>query len=311
MSKKFSSASTVIGFTRIVRAETKPMKICWSVMTLISFAFGLYMTYGTIRDYLEHDVFTQTKFISSSSFPMPSVTFCFREPNTTELNFFFQKAIFKFLNGSVTNLTGEQFSNENLDSNILENCIKFNHFANKSDSQLFSLGIKNDYILFEIDLNFKFKKMHVFLSDNYNNILEWSQFVTTTYNSESYYDIALRKEVEHKLEEPYNQCKNVSDITYRQANCLAQCKNRNFVRARNCTLRNYYSYSGHGVCNEGISSSLEFDSVCDRECPKECTTTKFNILLNKYDLKLASNSTNKLVFYIWCLDASFIEIVRV
>ncbi len=30
---------------------------------------------------------------------------------------------------------------------------------------------------------------------------------------------------------------------------------RNFVREYNCTLRNYYSYSGHGVCNEGISSS--------------------------------------------------------
>jgi len=73
-------------------------------------------------------------------------------------------------------------------------------------------------------------------------------------------------------------------------------------------LRNYYSYSGHGVCNEGISNSLEFDSVCDRECPKECTTTKFNTLLNKYDLKLASNSTNKLVFYIWYLDTSYIEI---
>ena len=77
ISKKFASASTVIGFTRTVRAETKVMKICWVLMTLISLAFGLYLTSGTIKEYLEYDVFTQTKLVQATPSLIPSITFVF------------------------------------------------------------------------------------------------------------------------------------------------------------------------------------------------------------------------------------------
>ncbi len=138
ISKKFASASTVIGLARIVRAETKFMKICWVVMTLVSLAIALFMTSGTIKDYLEYDVFTQTRRIAASSSHMPSVTFCFSNPDTEDLNSFFEKAEFNTSNNPPTNLTGEQFYDEKLEKwDKSGDCIKFNHFINRSDSKLF------------------------------------------------------------------------------------------------------------------------------------------------------------------------------
>ena len=113
--------------------------------------------------------------------------------------------------------------------------------------------------------------------------------VTTCYNVSGLHNLALKKEVDIKLEEPYNQCKNVSDITYRQADCLVQCKNKNFANNYNCTLRNFYSNSEHITCNKDISNTSEFDSDCQKICPKECTTTKYDILVMNPQLALKSS----------------------
>ncbi len=268
---------------------------------------GLFLTSGTIKDYLEYDVFTQIKYISSSSSTFPSVTFCFKNPETKDLDSFFEKAEFYFFNGSLTNLSGHQFYDEGLEYwDATGDCIKFNHFTNKSGTQLFAAYSSEDYFIFEIDLNVKFERLRVFLSDNYNNVIDWSQYLTTSFNVSGYYSIAFKKEVEIKLEEPYNQCKNVSDITYRQADCLVQCKNKNFANNYNCTLRNFYSVSGYGFCKKAYFGSLEFELDCLKQCPKECATLKFDLLLTNTDL--SPNSTDKLLFHIWFLHLNYIEI---
>ncbi len=119
----------MIGLTRIVRAENKFMKICWVVLTLVSLAIGLFLTSGTIKDYLEYDVFTQTKYISSSSSTFPSVTFCFKNPETKDLDSFFEKAEFYFFNGSLTNLSSDQFYDEGLEYwDATGDCIKIQSF---------------------------------------------------------------------------------------------------------------------------------------------------------------------------------------
>ena len=305
ISKKFASASTVIGLARIVRADTKFMKICWIALTLVSLAIGLFLTSGTVKDYLEYDVFTQTKYISSSSSTFPSVTFCFKNPETKDLNSFFEKAEFYFLNGSNANLTGYPYYDEEFGHWGLANCIKFNHFNNKSRTKLFSAESSGDYLSFEIDLRVKFDDMRVFLSDNYNNIIDWSQFVIYSLNVSGYYEMVLKKEVDIKLEEPYNKCENLSDITYRQANCIIQCKNKNFANNYNCTLRNFYSNSEYITCNKDINNTSEFDSDCQKICPKECTTTKYDILVMNPQLALKSSET--LEFYVWYLDLNYIE----
>ena len=294
--------------TRIVRARNRYMKTYWVVMTLISLAFGLYLTSGTIKDFLQYDVVTQTKLVDASSSHFPSVTFCFNKPQTQNLTSFFNEALFirDRKKDDNPNLIGDQYFDGNFGNWDAADCIKFNHFTNKSDSQLVSAASLTGYLVFDIDLSVKFTFIYVFLSDNYNNILDWSQYVTISYNIKGEYDIAYKKEVEHKLEMPYNQCQNVSDITYRQSNCLAMCKNEKFASRHNCTLRNYYSLLIYSFCNEEISGSLEFDSVCKEECPKECTTTKFEILIS--NPKLQPSSPESLIFLVWPLDLNYIEI---
>ena len=307
-SKEFASKSTVIGLAKIVRAETTFMKICWLLITLISFAFGLYLVSETIKGYLQYEVFTTIKRIPSNSTVLPSVTFCFANPETKDLQGFFDKTI--FMRNEKKNdfpvLIGEQFFDDNIEVWKAGDCIKFHHFKNKSDTKLFTAENLEEQFYFMIDLNRSFDFLFVFLSDNYDNILDWFQLVATSYNVNGNYDIAFKKEVEIKLEDPYNHCQNVSDLTYRQSNCLAQCKNKKSVTEFNCTLRNFYSIPGYSFCSKEIPHSSEFDSVCEKECPKECATITFDTIINNPNMH--PNSSNKLDIYVWSLDFNYIEI---
>ena len=173
--------------------------------------------------------------------------------------------------------------------------------------KLYTATALNYELFFKIDLNkVKFSSATVFLSGNYDNILDFSQFVTSFFNVEGFYLIENRKEIELKLEEPYNPCKNKSDITCRQSNCLAQRRNRIFATRYNCTLRNFYSILGYSFCNERDSKSLEFESDCGNECSKECSTTKFNVLLLNPDI--GSNFNNTVEFSVYYLDLRYTEI---
>ncbi len=305
ISEKFAFSTTVYGLNRVIKAENRLIKVVWGLMALVSVSFGLFVIANTVITFLKYDVFTQTKRIVASSLLMPSVTFCFKNPETKDLDSIFDKA--EFITSNRTNLTGEHIFVE-----ILENwddsghCIKFNHFTDKNGTQSFAAYSSEDYFIFEIDLNVKFERLRFFLSDNYNNVIDWSQYLTTSFNVSGYYSIAFKKEVEIKLEEPYNQCKNVSDITYRQADCLVQCKNKNFANNYNCTLKNFYSVSGYGFCKKAYFGSSEFELDCLKQCPKECATTKFDLLLTNTDL--GPNSTDKLLFHIWFLHLYYIEI---
>jgi len=152
-------------------------------MALVSVSFGLFVITNTVITFLKYDVFTQTKSIAASSILLPSVTFCFQNPETKDLASFFDTAEFITLNGSKTNLTGKHIYVEILENwDYTGNCIKFNHFTNKSDNKLFSAQSSYDYLTFKIDLNVNFNKLRVFLSDNYNNIIDWSQQVIISNN---------------------------------------------------------------------------------------------------------------------------------
>jgi len=305
ISKKFADSSTVYGLNRVIKADSPLMKIVWALMALVSLAFGLYLTSETIKGYLEYEVLTQTKSVASSSSILPSVTFCFSTNETKDLNAFFNKSEF-FTDVLTTNFAGEQFYDDYFGGYNIRDCIMFNHYTNKSDNKLFTAKSLDDQFFFRIDLNRKFSKIFVLVSDNYDYILDWSKFVSINHNTRGKYEISFKKELEFKLEEPYNLCQNVSDITYRQTNCLAQCRNKNIVRKYNCTLGNYYSIPGYSYCKNRTSYSSEFDSDCEKECPKECTVTKFDILVN--NPLLNENFSDLLGFFVYYSDLNYVEI---
>ena len=84
-------------------------------MALVSVSFGLFVIANTVITFLKYDVFTQTKSITASSILLPSVTFCFQNPETKDLASFFDTMEFITSNRSKTNLTGEYFYDEGLE----------------------------------------------------------------------------------------------------------------------------------------------------------------------------------------------------
>ena len=40
------------------------------------------------------------------------------------------------------------------------------------------------------------------------------QFLTSSYNVKGFYDVSLKKEIEVQLEEPYNECQNMTDFQF-------------------------------------------------------------------------------------------------
>ena len=57
---------------------------------------------------------------------------------------------------------------------------------------------------------------------------------------------------------------------------------------------------------DNISNSLEFDADCERQCPKECKTTKFAVTYN--NPFTVPNFRDFLEFRFHYLDLSYIEI---
>ena len=55
-----------------------------------------------------------------------------------------------------------------------------------------------------------------------------------------------------------------------------------------------------------ISNFSEYNTVCEEQCPKECSTTKFDVLQINPDV--GSNLNNTVEFIVFYLDLSYTEI---
>lgn len=304
ISQKLVNTTAFYGLKHINKAESRFMKIVWTVMTVISLSAGLFIIAKTIDNFYKNDVFTLTKRKEPENHLMPSVAFCSDAPN---LHALIKHAYIKKTNSS-TALTGVDFYADSLE--IRSKCIKFNNYRNKMDAENLVYHLKNstkDQFIFIIDLNVGFESVDVFFSDNYLNILDWSQLVTGFGNqAKGKFYVDFTKNVEHKMEEPYNDCQLIADETYRQANCLAQCKNKKAISQYNCTLRNYYSTQGYEYCGYYFSRIYENDTDCLMDCPLECSSIKFDAIVSNY--VSSTNENGSVKFYMSYLDSSYIEV---
>ena len=310
ITNKFATSTSVYGINRMVKAKSIPMRIVWTLMALASVSLGFIIIGNTIVNFFKFDVFTQTKLLNpepNSSF-MPSVTFCTESddnPNNLiiEANF-----IDKLGTERSVNLSGVSFYDQNLDSYY--RCLRFNHYQENKTGyhKLFPIKyINSQHFTFKINLTANFTDVSILMSDNYIQILDWSQLVTTFGNDQrGYIDIGFTKKIDRKLGEPYNKCQVTLESTYRQVNCIAKCRNRDFGRKYNCTLRNFYGDSSYDFCQNGIYFSAEFDADCEKECPKECITTEFDVITNYYVSTASANDS--LHIEVSYLDLRFLEI---
>lgn len=209
MSKHFATTSTVFyGLDRVARAPVLMTKIVWTVLTLASLLLGLYIVTNSVLEFLKFEVSTHTKRIQVESNVFPAVAFCSDHIDITAKDQIFTRAV--FVNGTTfTNLSGEIFTEKALAYGNLDSfhCIRFNnHRTETSQENLISSQDINNHFQFEISNKTNFSMLHLFLSDNYVNTVQWSQYMTGFSFSKGYYWIDVSKSIEHRLEYPFNDC---------------------------------------------------------------------------------------------------------
>lgn len=309
ISENFASTTTFYGVTRIIKAKSRSTKLMWLLMTLLSLLAGLYIIGKTVDDYLQYDVFTMTKRIHPGSNLLPSVTFC-SDADLTDISTLVYKSV--FTNGTASiGITDETYVEDiTFGNSSISNCIKFNnHRSTAADHELlFSKVTAQDILKFNINLNVSFTHLNVFLSDNYLNVLDWSQYVTGFGNiGRGHYYIDFTKSFEHKLPEPFNECQLIADATYRQVNCLDQCKNSKAIADYNFTIKSYFSTPGYAFCEKKRTS--EFDSMCEKQCPKECIKIKYDAIISMFED--TGDSNDSLILSVAYTESSYLELSQV
>lgn len=315
ISKRFAATTSVYGLNHIVKAKNISMKLVWTLMTLSSLIAGLYIIIQTIVDYHENAVLTQTKRLHPLSSALPAVTFC---SDATDLNRLLQHATFRTKDEAMNLTRGlvHEVAVENIDVEDYH-CIKFNNHVEElrnEGGEFYCSRDASDHFWFSMDMSVQFTHLDLFISDNYDNIIDWSHHTPGVGYGRGKYYIDLTKRTEQKLAAPFNDCQNMPD-TYRHANCVEQCKNERFTRTFECALKNYYSADPHRASHPGIAycnsdivhDSLErFNSYCQRQCPQECSSIKFESVVSNYLSALDSNDS--LVFSLAYSDLSYISI---
>lgn len=292
---KFASSTSIHGLTRVTKARTLPMKLTWTLMTLMSLFAGLFIIYNTIQDYNKNDVMTRTERIQPDESILPTVIFCTWEKDLNLTNIFQRVIIYSDWIKS----TGETF--QAFPDYGCTGCIKFN-----SASELFTVtDAYRDWLNFEASQNFG--TISVFITDNYLNVFDLSHTVTTVqFNPGTIISIQVSKRVEKRLARPYSECQSMAG-SYRQVNCIAQCRNSRFLTEYNCTLTNYYGTPGYDYCPKRLRYSEEFDDKCSQQCPEECVLIKFDTRVISYKDWEHTDSNNQ-VIQIQYSELSYIEI---
>ncbi len=268
ISRKYSLMTTLHGLNRSVRAETKFTKIIWTILFLASTGAGLFIIANATRDFYNFDVLTLTKRIKTNSSILPAVTFCSDIQGLEQL---FSKSAFITKNSSSYNLTSEHFqTNPNYG---YSKCIKFNNFPRP---MCYANNIYHDKLVFELHNDSSFTFLDVFISDNYLTSFDWSEFKgRITPSNKVFY--GMTKHIETKLGKPHgnSDCTDeITDVTYRKRNCLLQCKNEQTVSKYGCSVTG----DSNRICDAQKFESVEFDSICDKQCPQECTLTRYEAI---------------------------------
>jgi hypothetical protein len=287
--------------TRATKATTRLLQLAWAFMTVVSLLAGVYVISLSIHDYLQYDVFTQTKRVQPGRNLLPAVTFCLDASNSANLSDLFLHAHFQQDLNNVS--VSAQIFRPRIHLDEPYRCIRFNQ--HRPSGHLFYTS-NAEFFFFNISLAASYTFIDVYLSDNYLQTLSTNNFVSGfPYATREIY-IELTKSLETKLGEPFNECQTMTDNTYRQSNCLAECQEGFFAHKYNCSLNSYYSVVPDlASCDEDSTLDLkEFDSTCEGQCPKECETVKFDSVVSSYN-------SPYLTVQVAFLDLSFIKISQI
>ena len=348
---KFLSTISVHGIARIVKTDNVVVMAVWSIMIAGSVSFGLYNISRSINDFSKYDVITNVKRTESETATFPAITICTKyyyryqrrfNTNTSEYHFLFDKSLDFFVRAAEFT-TEKKYVNRNLirKFNIPKsfgNCVRFNGWENRTleivetYTDIFKIDVRGSYPI-NNEIYQITDKLDVYISDNYlNSYLYFEPLKLESKNKDHVLSI-IKAEIESRLGEPYNNCTQAQDITYRQMNCIEECINKEIKNKYNCSIPSYYTIAGLQTCggqlkdrstsqsehtrdkfdfyenhmNYVVNLTNEFYYICEKICPLECETVRFDTRV--VTSALASNSPA--IFSFSMSDFSTLKITQI
>ena len=333
--------------------ESFLLKLVWTVLIFFTFACGFHNISLAITNYYKFDKITNIERVTQNTVTFPAITICnifnYRKDlfvngslfNSTKLlvstdinpnmrNFidlkytrFISSERDPILNISILNVT-DYLDFFKIPDNL--ECLRFNGVTNKS-VQLFTKNATEDYFRIRfydsynesIGTNIieytRTNRPRIYIANNY--LKSFDKIEPYLLERNNRFDFDIRKEVEIKLPEPFNQCKQSFSIeSYHQSNCLDTCLYREIKNKYNCSFPfTLYSFDGFRKCDNLIDYyKKKFSEACLKECPLEsCYSEKYFPIIKIFEIKDLNNhnSTNYTEFRFSFYDFSTLNITQI
>lgn len=332
---RFISTLSIHGVSRLYKSNILLVKLVWTICILISCSAGFYTVSKSITDYSSYEVITNVKRVTYSKLTFPAITICTKgfyldlRANITSIRF----------DDYLPDLTTSSFKDKNIDNKLeyfnisksFGKCVRFNGFQDMTKN-LKVAKRKADYI-FGINISLTsdsvmniHREAEVYILDNYLHGYRNADPLKLSLNN-SYVISFTRAETEKKLPDPYSDCSDKEDNTYRQENCMEQCFNEQMAQSYNCSIPSYYTaYKDLVECGGNLvpqvfteqvvseyyerhvalidNNITTFDGYCHQKCESlECESIRF-------DKQVISSSRN-FGFEFYFSDFSTQEITQI
>lgn len=240
------------------------LKTIWILTSLALLGFGLYLTYSSVKDYLDWNAITNIKTVLTPSVTFPAFTLC---GNT--------------LNKSNINVEESKFNRKPLSLNYIDefesllfgHCLRFNGFIDDS-VPLENVTDTQENLFIYID-TLPASPVVAYVTPNRLN--HFANVTPAYLYSGRVYNMLLKKTVDEKLSEPYNSCLNVS-IDYHVENCIEECMNTHTANLYNCSLTSYYQNKNLAACTADENDLRdEISPYCRTQCVMECSFTSYDV----------------------------------
>lgn len=297
-------------------------------MILVSFTAGMFIISRSVKDYFQYDVITNIKRMTPNSVTFPAITICFYNEFTKiyYINGLPVKSEITYNVSIQTFLRHTMFKNKELDTTELEffqitnglnKCVRFNGIAKQGNKvevvnttserlDLKFLTVVSKIISKNQQVKYKLSYDHfdLYVGDNYlNSYLNSIPLRLIAKDIHSFH--VVKSLTEKRLGQPYNDCDESLNGSYRQMNCIEECINRDIKYKYNCSIPSYYRISGLQECRiQTKFLTSEFQGECEKMCPKECES-------NQFRTDVLSSSSNELDLYFYFSDLSYLEITQI
>lgn len=295
------TTSSIFALTRIYSTKNPIFKLVWILTSLAFLSLGLYLTYNSIKDYVEYHVITNTRRVLQLPVIFPAVTFCGINLTIADINF--NISFFKTSKISPTDFEEMTDVETFVLSPISHTCIRFNGYRNDSVQLKTVSGTDFETNSLYIYFNQVTAETVTFVTPN--DLNSYSPTSPIGLFPGKLNNLYVTSTIDKKLPEPYNRCLNESE-SYHKENCVEQCIQSKISDIYNCTLTGYYQDQRLDICS-AKSLYYKANTDCESECQDGCISKSYFVTTTE-DLPVNNSSLQ-----VWVLFANlrFTQITQI